>query len=306
MADLLAVLGRRERGPSDEYFTRREDVEAELVHYRRHFAGKTVLCCCDTRESEFWRWFERNFEELGLRDLQGVCWRNKNPDRRGIGADPHGTWFRIGGEEAVLYGDGDFRGEEVRRIIGAADVVVTNPPFSQILSFLTQMAESGRQFLCLGAPSAAAADEVVPLIVAGKLWAGVNEVRRFDWAGGTAKVWAFWFTNMQPDRRRGKLPLECRYAPERYPRYDNAPSAVDVSALALIPVDYRGWMGVPVTIFAQHNPDQFEMGGVLSAPVLRGKKLFKRLIIRHRRVEGEGGSRAGGRTSPPQSVRAAD
>ena len=35
------------RAKNDEFYTRIEDVEAELWHYRDHFRGKTVYLNCD-------------------------------------------------------------------------------------------------------------------------------------------------------------------------------------------------------------------------------------------------------------------
>lgn len=57
----------------DEFYTRRQDIEAELRFYRDEFAGKTVYCNCDDPwESEFVQYFCRNFRELGLRKLMAT------------------------------------------------------------------------------------------------------------------------------------------------------------------------------------------------------------------------------------------
>ena len=45
-------LNKAKAAKKDEFYTRLEDIELELKHYRPHFKGKTVLCNCDdTRES---------------------------------------------------------------------------------------------------------------------------------------------------------------------------------------------------------------------------------------------------------------
>ena len=64
----------------DEFYTRRQDIEAELRFYRDEFAGKTVYCNCDDPwESEFVQYFCRNFRELGLES----SWQHiMNPTRR--------------------------------------------------------------------------------------------------------------------------------------------------------------------------------------------------------------------------------
>ena len=55
---------------NDEFYTRYEDIENELQHYKKHFKGKVVYCNCDDyRMSNFSKYFENNFEVLGLKKL---------------------------------------------------------------------------------------------------------------------------------------------------------------------------------------------------------------------------------------------
>ncbi len=35
------------RAKQDDFYTQRADIENELKHYKKHFAGKTVYCNCD-------------------------------------------------------------------------------------------------------------------------------------------------------------------------------------------------------------------------------------------------------------------
>ena len=51
-------LGRAKRAKEDEFYTRLEDIERELAHYKEHFRGKTILCNCDDpRISNFFHYF---------------------------------------------------------------------------------------------------------------------------------------------------------------------------------------------------------------------------------------------------------
>ena len=51
------------------------DIENELTHYRDHFRGKVVYCNCDdARESNFVKYFQINFDELGLKKLIATCY----------------------------------------------------------------------------------------------------------------------------------------------------------------------------------------------------------------------------------------
>ena len=62
-------LGRAKKQKKDEFYTRLEDIERELAHYKEHFRGKTVLCNCDDpRVSNFFHYFSYQFERLGRND----------------------------------------------------------------------------------------------------------------------------------------------------------------------------------------------------------------------------------------------
>lgn len=74
-------LNKANKAKKDEFYTRLEDIQRELAHYRQHFKGKTVLCNCDDpRVSNFFHYFAMNFEALGLKRLITTCYKNQNPD----------------------------------------------------------------------------------------------------------------------------------------------------------------------------------------------------------------------------------
>lgn len=50
------------------------------------------------------------------------------------------------------------------------------------------------------------------------------------------------------------------YTSEEYPKYVNC-DAIEVSKTELIPMNYDGIMGVPITFMDKYNPDQFEIVG---------------------------------------------
>jgi len=58
------------KNKKDEFYTRREDIENELKHYKNHFRDKIVFCNCDDPyESEFFKFFAMRFNSLGLKKL---------------------------------------------------------------------------------------------------------------------------------------------------------------------------------------------------------------------------------------------
>ena len=101
-----------------------------------------------------------------------------------------------------------------------------------------------------------------------------------------------WFTNLDIQKRHEELILYKKYSPEEYPHYDNY-DAINVDKTADIPCDYDGVMGVPITYLDKHNPDQFEVVGLMAStsineynagyPYINGEKKYARILIRKRK-----------------------
>lgn len=183
---------------NDEFYTRAEDVNAELQHYRPQFAGKTVYCNCDGPQSEFWKWFHLRFHELGLKRLIATCYtpggRGKRYDyyegvETGLSQAQLGqiddevakggnrAWcVDVRSDAAVeseLEGDGGFQTPECVAILNdEADVVCTNPPFSLFREFMGILMGSGKGFLVVGNNNAVTYKEIFPMIRDGRLWLG--------------------------------------------------------------------------------------------------------------------------------------
>lgn len=112
------------KAKNDEFYTRYEDIEKEVIHYWPQLKGRIVYCCCDDyRWSNFVKYFKDHFQEIGLKRLIAT---NYN-----IGDGAYRYDFD-GVNEVVeeLQGNGDFRSEECTKIKNMPGVVViTNPPF---------------------------------------------------------------------------------------------------------------------------------------------------------------------------------
>ena len=198
-------LHRAKDAKKDEFYTQYEDIQNELNHYEKHFKGKTVLCNCDDPfESNFCKFFLRNFNYLGLKRL--ICtsystspvigqqltlfdWMDE-PVVQGNGyvMDIHevpmanGRGVSDADIDALLNskrrgvkklkGDGDFRSEECIEYLKQADIVVTNPPFSLFREYVAQLMEYQKDFLIIGSQNAITYKEIFPLIKENKLWLG--------------------------------------------------------------------------------------------------------------------------------------
>lgn len=58
-------LSKAKKVKNDEFYTYLSDIEKELSHYPNYFENATIFCNCDDpEESEFWKYFKLNFDEL--------------------------------------------------------------------------------------------------------------------------------------------------------------------------------------------------------------------------------------------------
>ena len=110
-----------------------------------------------------------------------------------------------------------------------------------------------------------------------------------------------WYTNIDISKRHEELILYKTYNEDEFPFYDNY-DAIEVSKTKDIPIDFKGAMGVPITFMDKYNPDQFEIiwttdrggDGMLEdykkkherfdAPVVKGKGIYKRILIKHKKL----------------------
>ncbi len=313
----------------DEFYTQLSDIEKELRHYTKHFNNKTVFCNCDDpRVSNFFKYFINNFEKLKLTKLIATCYQNDQPDLFSQNKSARGIYFEYNGEQKkqrlpdptkikprVLKSDGDFRSEECVNLLQQADIVVTNPPFSLFREYVTQLVESGKKFLIIGNHNAITYKEVFLLLKAGKMWLGYSHPVAFkvpdhyeqrstrSWRDEDGTNWrslgnACWFTNLDIAKRHEDLPLYRTLKDGPYAKYDNY-NAIEVPTYKDIPTDHNGVMGVPVTFLEHHNPDQFDIVGLIAGniqglagipsatgkdgPYLNGKLKYGRILIRNRR-----------------------
>ena len=277
---------------NDEFYTQLADIEDELKHYKKHFRNKVVLCNCDDpRVSSFFHYFSNKFESLKLKKLMATCYKSQERDlfsrhdsEQAISLEYNGDLNnnRIADVSEIdikpLYGNGDFRSTECIDMLKDADVVVTNPPFSLFREYVAQLMKYKKKFLILGSFNAIKYTGVFPLIKANKVWLGVNngakkfyvpdDAEKFHNIHNGKKTMSMgnvvWYTNLDVAKRHENLVLWKKYKAEDYPKYDKY-EAINVNRVNEIPMDYAGVMGVPITFLDKHNPDQFEILGVLNS-----------------------------------------
>ena len=125
----------------DEFYTKLTDIEKELRHYREHFKGKVIFCNCDDPEtSNFCKYFQLNFYQLGIKKLISTHFEASKPSYK---LEIISTENDINGQMGLpqfvktpLQQNGDFRSPECIEILKEADIVVTNPPYNKSTEFV--------------------------------------------------------------------------------------------------------------------------------------------------------------------------
>lgn len=198
----------------DEFYTQMADIERELQHYWPHFRDKVVLCNCDDPyESNFFKYFALNFNQLGLKKLICTCFDGSPVlgnelllDFGDFTDDPKKMAYKVeitevkdlNGDGAVDLADvqyllkndknaisllkqhGDFRSTECIELLKEADIVVTNPPFSLFREYIGQLITHEKKFVIVGHQNAITYKEIFPLIKENKVWLG------YGFKGGAA------------------------------------------------------------------------------------------------------------------------
>lgn len=261
---------------NDEYYTQLADIERELKYYKSHFKGKVVYCNCDDpRVSNFFHYFSYNFKKLGLKKLITTCYKNNNPNLFSQHNSEKAIYLEYDGSNhdkvpdiddigiVQLDNDGDFRSLESIELLKQADIVVTNPPFSLFREYVAQLMEYEKKFIIIGNINAISYKECFEIIKENKMWLGYNCVRHFGQPDGTMYETArtYWYTNLDIAKRHEDLILYKQYSPNDYLQYENF-EAINIDKTQDIPVDYPGYMGVPITFLDKYNPAQFEIIGL--------------------------------------------
>lgn len=288
-------LNTAKRAKCDEFYTQYCDIEKELIHYKDKFVGKVVYCNCDDyTKSNFTKYFKDNFSELKLKKL--------------ISTGLNAKYYEYDGEVEIvkdLTSNGDFCSEECTSILKQSDIVVTNPPFSLFRKYISHLLEHSKKFLIVGNMNGINYQEVFPYVKNNELWLVYRnlgsdfffhvpeyykeELMTTKTQGGGWRIIngvvmarvanACWYTNLDNKNHNKFLELTQTYQECKYPKYDNH-DAIEIPKISEIPMDYDGVMGVPITFLGKYCPEQFEIVGDAKTPIIGGKKIYKRLLVR--------------------------
>ena len=277
----------------------------EMQYRQNDFIDKVVWCPCDNyKTSNFVKYFKDNFHKLGLYTLIATCIKNVT-----ISQDASFYMYDGLNEKVELLTDGSFENNEVIEhvfpyIDGKDTVVVTNPPFSKIRSFLpyTLNIENNAtlDLLFIAPPNIIGYVDVFPLIKSEKLRVSYNhKVRNFIQVDGSLKGLSncYFFTTLPVNSEYMDVwkdnsdvsfvssnHIQCLspyivYSDKEYPVYN-----VDRSNDVVVPDCEVCFISVPISYIAKKVPKNlklFDFSNNAKICDIHGniKSLYKRLLF---------------------------
>lgn len=221
------------KAKNDEFYTKFEDIETELVHYRNFFKNKIVYCNCDNPErSNFGKYFYDHFNELQLKELISTHY---DPNESSYTLTYDGILIT----KTTLKGNGDFRSDECINYLKRSDLVVTNPPFSLAREFIKQLIDYNKKFIIVGSKNWITYKNVFLLFKNQQIWKGINNIPYFVQPDGSLKKFGniCWFTNLPVKHTEQDIVFKDWYD-QSYPIYDTYP-AFEVSRITNIPLTQK-------------------------------------------------------------------
>jgi hypothetical protein len=286
------VMQKAKQADNDEFYTRYEDVEKELSMYnKRVWKNKVVFCNCDDpvddsekNTSAFALYFLNNFRALGLKRL--ICTHYNGPVDL-FNQGPKAYVFTRNGFHEVDYPKG-YTGSfddpvSLKILKEEADIVCTNPPFSQARDYWKTIIESGKKFLIISNITNVKNQPYLSYFKAGKAWPGYNRV---DWFLTPKKqlteAAGHWYTNIpiknRPKYRQLKI-MPLNDIPEKYKKYDDSKKLVVDGCY--IPDNYKKPFAVSTRPILNGLLEKgYELVNDKEyVPYINGKRRFGRILV---------------------------
>ena len=267
----------RQRNPYDEFPTPENVMEygEELMEWGKGelFKGKTLfLPCDDYRWSGFSKWFIPRMKEYGIKKL--IC---RSYEKGGHGK----LYINENSKEWVTdtQGQGSFLEPEAEKYRDEADLILTNPPFSIKIEF-------GKW--CGSKPYII----ILPQhVLTGRFWYIEWWNKRFSMRRIPHRIYPpvpiAWSSNVPNLIPQLQLPAQTLEEVKKqtskdwaFKNYDDM-DAIEIPAPSLIPDDYTGLMGVPLTAVC-YDLKNYTVLPKTHAPKIEGKSIFERIFIQRK------------------------
>ncbi len=280
---------------NDEFYTPRAYVDQILDYMKDYLRGKKVYCNCDMPWSEFTKALIERYDELGLAGLK--CTGMDGKDFRGTLTEYDGKEVRY----SKLEWSGSFNSYECVDILNNwCDVCISNPPFSLIKDYYTVLKQSGKDFVFISPLNIVHYKCFINDYIDNSIHYIYSDFF-FDKAstflsGNVVKNVSNQLATNIPELVRYRSHKLCKKFDDSFKYLDQTykgEKILNVDKSRDIPVDYSGYMAVPITsIVIMNLRKRFEVIGLVryetdSDATIDGKNIFHRLIIRNKQCDGK-------------------
>ena len=251
----ISILHKARLNQNDEFYTLYEDVEKELNKVKDRFKDKVIYCPCDNyKTSAFVKYFKDNFKSLGLKKLIATYY---NPSGQSE-VFTLSLSLSLTDKSVKLEGNGDFRSIECLKFFKEADIVVTNPPFSLFIEIFNKINDLGKDYVLVGHITSLSYKDVFKKYTGNRCF--LLSHRKLRFYNTETIIPCVWLTSFEYINAPF-IELTKTYNKTDYPKFANY-DAINVNGYKDIPKDYDGIMGVPITILAYWNREQFDIIGI--------------------------------------------
>lgn len=245
------IIKKAQNVKNDEFYTRYEDVEKELLLYPKTiWKNKTVFCNCDDavgdsekNTSAFALFFLKNFKTLNLKKLICTHYSGKvDLFNAGVG----GYIYTNDGIHIKKVSPKDYTGSfddplSLKILKEEADIVCTNPPFSRAIDYWKITIESNKKFLIISNITNVLNTGYIPYFKNNQVWAGYNRIDHYlNPKKELTEAAGHWFTNIAVKNRTKSQQLKIislKKIPHKYQRYDDTKTLIVDHCY--IPNDYK-------------------------------------------------------------------
>ena len=276
-------LNKAKSRKNDEYYTQYNDIEKEMLNY--NLTDKIIYCNTDDKSSNFYKYFKDNYKKHKLKGLY-ISSLNKE------------LVYYNGIEETHTYlNNGSYDSEELKSVLDLSNIVITNPPFSKWRNYFDFLIKNNKDFIILGTLLNVSTKNVFKHFVNNKVRLGksIYKGSTFFINDNELKLLtnARWFTSLDVTGKM-KISLSKNYNEAEYLKYDNH-NIINVDRSKDIPIDYDGYMGVPLNYLDYFDYSLFNLIGIDRYTDLNkeygkrfkvgGKEKFARIIIKRKTLK---------------------
>ena len=297
MSNTNYSLRKAHYNKNDEFYTIYEDIEIIFNPIWYYLKDKVILCNCNDTDSNFYSYFHKNFSKIGLKKLICTGFGENNNRLFGIGGSCK-IYDGSGNDENLndciylnLSCSGSYKSTECKKFLQECDIVITNPPFSEIIEYYETIRKFGCDFIFFGTLNfiytrIASDDYVDGLLFPYNIWSDKYKSFKFIMKNGEVSSFSniCLFTNVREFYKPFKISIDCLYNEKNYKKLDGT-DTIFIESINDIPKDYYGLMAVPLNFICYIDFDKFVCFGgdylyYNRDNTICGKKIYARLIIK--------------------------